>query len=55
MIAKLSTMKLKVNKLSKFIHKLLVNKIVHKEDIKEFELQSLRVKCEEVEKLLDIK
>ena len=41
--------------LSKFIHKLLVNKIVHKGDIKEFELQSLLVKCEEVEKLLDIK
>ena len=54
MIAKLTTMKLKVGKLSTLIHKLLVSKMIHKKDIKEFELQTLRVRCSEIEKLLDI-
>jgi len=54
MIAQLTTMKLKVGKLSTLIHRLLVSKMVHKKDIKEFELQKLQLRCSEIEKLLDI-
>ncbi len=54
MITKISTMKLKVGKLSERINKLLIKKITEEKEISEQELQALRTRCEEVEKLLDI-
>jgi hypothetical protein len=54
MITKISTMKLKVGKLSELINKLLIKKITEQKEISEQELQALRTRCEEVEKLLDI-
>ena len=54
MITKISTMKLKVGKLSELINKLLIKKITEQKEISEQELQALRIRCEEVEKLLDI-
>ncbi len=54
MITKISTMKLKVGKLSERINKLLIKKITEQKEISEQELQALRTRCEEVEKLLDI-
>ena len=54
MITKISTMKLKVGKLSELINKLLIKKITEEKEITEQELQALRLRCEEVEKLLDI-
>ena len=54
MITKISTMKLKVGKLSELINKLLIKKITEQKKISEQELQALRTRCEEVEKLLDI-
>jgi len=54
MITKISTMKLKVSKLSELINKLLIKKITEQKEISEQELQALRTRCEEVEKLLDI-
>ena len=47
-------MKLKVGKLSELINKLLIKKITEQKEISEQELQALRIRCEEVEKLLDI-
>ena len=54
MITKINTMKLKVGKLSELINKLLIKKITEQKEISEQELQALRTRCEEVEKLLDI-
>ena len=51
---KINTMKLKVGKLSELINKLLIKKITEQKEISEQELQALRIRCEEVEKLLDI-